>query len=153
MKKMLVCNLFIISFIFVAQAACTECSTQWQKPSRIGKPPASEPPLVVVAHCHGEGAHHINMKKKVQGKKPAAKPCRSTPKKKPAYVSQICIEDCCWKKPGIHPAIGQASIQPQTDFSSDEDLVVPGMPALQKKTKPPQVTGYYFTVATHHDPQ
>jgi hypothetical protein len=95
---------------------------------------------------------HIKMKKKVQGKKPAAKPCRSTPKKKPAYGSQICIEDCCWKKPGIHPAIGQASIQPQTDFSSDEDLVVPGMPALQKKTKPPQVTGYYFTVATDHDP-
>lgn len=62
MKNILVYDSFIIASIFVAQAACTECSTQWQKPSRIGKPPASEPPLVVVAHCHGEGAHQDEKK-------------------------------------------------------------------------------------------
>jgi hypothetical protein len=91
---------------------------------------------------------HIKMKKK-----PAAKPCRSTSKKKPAYISQICkacsegpgFAACkaCWKNRGIHP----------TDFSPTKDiLAVPGMPALQKVMKHPQVTGYYFTVATHHDP-
>jgi hypothetical protein len=101
---------------------------------------------------------HIKMKKKVQGKKPAAKPCRSTPKKKPAYISQICkacaegpgFAACkaCWKN--RHPSLFDP---PQTDFfSPDEDLVVPGMPALRKKMEPPQVTGYYFTVATDPDP-
>ena len=91
---------------------------------------------------------HIKMKKK-----PAAKPCRSTSKKKPAYISQICkacsegpgFAACkaCWKNRGIHPA----------DFSPTKDiLAVPGMPALQKVMKHPQVTGYYFTVATDPDP-
>ena len=74
---------------------------------------------------------HIKMKKKVQGKKPAAKPCRSTPKKKPAYISQKEAR----KNPGIHPAIG--SDPAETDFSSDEDFQMPKMPALQKKMKPP----------------
>jgi hypothetical protein len=96
---------------------------------------------------------HIKMKKKAQAKKPAMKPGRSTAKKKPAYSSQKGAR----KNPGIHPAIGSEPPNlcnaPKTEASSSDKDLPKKMPALQKKMKHPQVTGYYCTVATYgsHD--